>query len=168
MFIFDCCSGRRSKDKERRTSKRKRGDTQTKSIGSVSDLFADGLNESSKNIEVEHILRDETLVWGNGEDNPDFRLITINAANEGFQSKMRIDTGSYMISQFTQRLKENIFNDNNKLFLNEVLDDIQEDLHNNGKQLMTKTFHNKTEYIKFEMNKRGLKKKSKLSMSLIL
>ena len=37
--------------------------------------------------------------------------------------------------------------------MNEILDDIQEDLHERGKQLMVKTFNNKTEKIKFLQNK---------------
>ena len=41
-----------------------------------------------------------------------------------------------------------IFNNNNK-FLNQILDEIQENLHSSGKQLMVKTFNNKTENIKF-------------------
>ena len=103
------------------------------------------------------ITRDSSLIWAENEDNPDYKLVTINAANEGFQSKMGRNVGSYFLTQFTQKLGENIGNNNNKRFLNEILDDIQEELHNDGKQLMVKTFNNKTEYIKFEMNKRNIR-----------
>lgn len=48
---------------------------------------------------------------------------------------------------------DNVSNNGNDKFLYEILDDIQEDLHKRGKQLMVKTFNNKTEYIKFVENK---------------
>ena len=86
------------------------------------------------------------------EDNPDFRLVTIMAANEGFQSKMRSDTGSYVITHFIDGVRDNIYNNNNDKFLMDILEEIQEDLHNQGKQLMVKTFNNKTEYVKFGFN----------------
>ena len=111
--------------------------------------------DSGKHTELHHVTRANTLVWAKDEDNPDYRLVVINAANEGFQSKMSLSKGSYVITQLTQRLGDNIGNDNNKRFLNEILGDIQEDLHHSGKQLMVKTFNNKTEYIKFVKNKVG-------------
>ena len=74
------------------------------------------------------------------------------AANEGFQSKMRVDTGSYVISNFIQGLKDNIYSKSNDKFLMDILEEIQEELHDQGKQLMVKTFNNKTEYIKFGAN----------------
>ena len=58
------------------------------------------------------------------------------------------DTGSYVITQITERLRRNI-NGNNDKYLNEILDEIQEHLHERGKQLMVKIFNNKTEKIKF-------------------
>lgn len=75
------------------------------------------------------------------------------AANEGFQSKMLSDKGSYVIGQFVSRLKDNIYKNKNNKFMNEILDDIQEDLHDAGKQLMVKTLNNKTKFIKFQVNR---------------
>ena len=62
---------------------------------------------------------------------------------------MSINKGSYVITQFIQRLQDNICNNNNKAFLYEILSAIQDQLHDEGKQLMIKTFNNKTEFIKF-------------------
>ena len=77
-------------------------------------------------------------------------MITIHAANEGFQSKMSSQTGSYVIRQFVYKIADNL--ENNDLWLHQLLDEVQEDLHEKGKQLMVKTFNNKTEYIKFRKN----------------
>ena len=49
-------------------------------------------------------------------------------------------------------MKENIFDKNNKKWLNKILIEIQDNLHERGKQLITKTFNNHTEYIKFYPN----------------
>ena len=91
--------------------------------------------------------------------------MVINAANDGFQSKMNTATGSYVITRFVKGVRKNVFEGNNKRFLHEILDDIQENLHDLGKQLMVKTYNNKTEWIKFVVNKRG-KPKNTLSMSM--
>ncbi len=105
------------------------------------------------------------MIWAQNEDNPDYKLVIINAANDGFQSKLNSIYGSYVITQFTRKLEENIKEKNNQKFLNEILEDVQEDLHQKGKQLMVKTFNNKTEYIKFGKC-RGDKNKSPLPMSV--
>ena len=46
------------------------------------------------------------------------------AANEGFQSKMRVDTGSYVITRFIQGLRDNIDNNNNDKFLMDILEEV--------------------------------------------
>ena len=137
IFIFDCCSGNSERDSKYREESYEKG----KNTGS-------GETDWSKKIVLNDISRQDSLIWARDEDNPDFRLVTVHAANEGFQSKMSSVTGSYVIIQFIEKLQDNI-SKNNQLFLKHILSDIQEDLHNKGKQLMTKTFNNKTEYIKF-------------------
>ena len=137
FFVFDCCAGDNERDTESRYNLEKETN---KSPGITID--------HAKRTESEDIMRAGSLIWAYNEHNPDYKLVVINAANNGFQSKMRSDTGSYVITQFTQRLEDNIDGNNDK-YLNETLDEIQEDLHEKGKQLITKTFNNKTEKIKF-------------------
>merc|ERR1712176_1542484 len=62
-------------------------------------------------------------------------------------------TGSYVITRFTKKLRENIMNNNNKKFLFEICSDIQKELHNKGKQHTVNTFNDDTQYIKFLENK---------------
>ena len=107
--------------------------------------------ECIKQIEVDDIHHRLSIVWAKDEHNPDYRLVTVNAANQGFQSKMDTVSGSYVVTKLTEKISKNI--KRNKLFLNEILDDIQEELHDAGKQLMVKTFNNKTGNIKFVKNK---------------
>ena len=182
LFLFDCCSGNAERDTEFRSVGYKSNDDEESSSEEEGEEDRKGINrkterntrtlavdktkqehdeyeqgkgtlETGKQTEVRHITRQDTVVWAYDENNPDYRLVTIMAANEGFQSKMRIDTGSYVITEFVDRLRRNIFKSDNSKFLNEILDEIQEELHDKmGKQLMVKTFNNKTEFIKFEKN----------------
>ena len=142
IFLFDCCSGTNERGCETRV--------QYNNYASATDAEDDLLRlDLGKNTEVADIEEEQSILWFRDEDNPDYKLVTINAANEGFQSKMRSDTGSYVITALISKLYDNIYHNKNRQFLNEILDEIQEDLHARGKQLMVKTFNNKTEYIKF-------------------
>ena len=167
-FIFDCCSGDYQRDEEIRS--RSRGSSLTKGVVMVDDIDnkmeESMVKERGKNTEVYDITRKDTMIWAINEENPDFRLVLINAANEGFQSKMRTDTGSYVISEFCKRVEINVDENHNKKFLYEILDDIQEDLHSKGKQLMVKQFNNETERIKFQKKKNLEKSRSQLSFAL--
>ena len=153
IFLFDCCSGNRERDYAH--SRNSIAKDQGKSVGISSDpddeKYLD-TKDIGKNIQMDDIAGKESIIWANDEENPDFRLVTIEAANEGFQSKMSLNKGSYVITQFIQRLENNICNNKNRKFMNEILDEIQEKLHNDGKQLMVKTMNNKTEFIKFMEN----------------
>ena len=81
------------------------------------------------------------ILWNTGtwdEDNPDCKLAVINAANEGFQSKMSNETGSHVLTQFMEKLGDIIDRDgkNKNMVLFRILEDIQEELHQRGKQLL--------------------------------
>eukprot|EP01084_Bolivina_argentea_P217000 368502_1 len=155
IFLFDSCSGNAEKSSQPRIRSGTHGKTTV-----VSDEKA----HVGKNTEIHDIVPSNSLMWAENEDNPDFKLVIINSSNHGFQSKMRVDTGSYVITKLTQQLGENIMHNNNKQFLNEILDDIQEVLHDKGKQLMVKIFNNKTEYIKFKINKDTTKQSNNVEM----
>ena len=71
--------------------------------------------------------RVESVIWAADEDNPDYKLITINAANSGFISKMSSENGSYVITKFIDRLAQNYTQDNNKEFLVNILGSIQDE-----------------------------------------
>ena len=105
------------------------------------------LKEVSKTTSVD--LGDSS--WYKGEKNPDFRLVQINAANEGFQAKMSPTTGSYMLTKIIARIRQNL--SNNKLRLGPLLDEVQEELQE--KQLMEMQFNNNTNNIKFHRHSRN-------------
>ena len=145
LFLFDCGSG----PAERDTDWRAMEDDSKSDVDVGKDAEHMELN---KIVSIEDITRQNSEVWMLGEDNPDYQLAVIMAANDGFQAKMSKETGSYVITQFIERLSDNYDNDNDK-FLNDILHQVQDDLHNRGKQLPIMTFNNRTGFIKFEENK---------------
>ena len=131
IFIFDSCSG----EKERSTDWRAESESKSKT-------------EQGKGLTIQPA---ESAQWYYGENHPDYKLAIVNAASPQFQAKMSIETGSYVITQLTERLMANINNNNGK-FLIDILQKIQNDLHRKGKQLLTFMLNNETAYIKFQRN----------------
>eukprot|EP01084_Bolivina_argentea_P014114 26390_1 len=86
----------------------------------------------------------------------DAKLVTIHAANLGFQSKINSVQGSYMIYGFVSKMLNALQDNDGKLksnqFLYEVFDEIQEEL-GAEKQLPIMMYNNGTRYIKFVENK---------------
>eukprot|EP01083_Nonionella_stella_P259658 886301_1 len=87
--------------------------------------------------------------WTEGEANVDHLLMTIQASNLGYKSKLNQKTGSHFISAFCEEMERNILENNNHLFLGEVFEKVQSELHNR-EQLPVMTENSKTQYIKFE------------------
>ena len=144
-FVFDCCSG----SGQREADWRGKGHKDNSEEESESDQGKNIL-DAGKQTEIGHIASGDNEDWMYGEDNPDYKLVTIMAANDGYQSKMSTEKGSYVITSLMDGISNNIDEHDNDKFLNTILDEIQEKLHDDGKQLMVKTFNNKTEFIKFE------------------
>ena len=140
VFLFDCCSGDNDRDTDFRASSIDDGKRMTflhsDKVKKEKEEKEIKMDDTETNTETENV--QENNIWARDEDNPDHRLVVINAANPGFQSKMRTDTGSYVITHFIDGLKDNIFKNKNKLFINDILSDIQHSLHKEGKQLVEK------------------------------
>eukprot|EP01083_Nonionella_stella_P015973 44668_1 len=129
VFLFDCCDG----DQQR------------------SPYPADYVDEDKgKHFNVDDIKVDqfEGEMWKADQKNPDFKLSTIHAANEGFQSKLNSLDGSYLIYEFIKRMIRNV-EDKEEQFIGEIIQSIQTDLHDRGKQQIQFTFNNHTRYLKF-------------------
>eukprot|EP01084_Bolivina_argentea_P099202 178327_1 len=142
IFIHDCCDG--YNDVLRDTN---RADVSLMSfeIDEPSEEFElTPSNKSYKNIKP---------IWCNDESNPNYKLVIVNSSNKGFKSQMGDKNGSFMIRIFVSKMKENLRNEND-LRLFEVMQYVQEELHDKGFQLMESKYNNKTEYIKFRRNGR--------------
>eukprot|EP01084_Bolivina_argentea_P022352 41531_1 len=142
VFVFDACNGDQLRGRHDASyNSESETDTQNDSIGGT---------EKSKYFEVNDIQIEQAnnILWCADQKNPDYKLALINAANEGFQALMNSVNGSYLIYEFVKNVIENI-GINNNLFLGDLIDSIQEDLHNRGKQQITFSFNNQTRYLKF-------------------
>merc|ERR1719474_139384 len=74
----------------------------------------------------------------------------MHAANSGFQAKLNMETGSYLISMFAEKVSANL---SRKKYLYEIMDDIQTDLADKGKQQIVPVYHNRTRYVTFKRNR---------------
>ena len=155
MFIFDCCSG----DKEREdlswnsvpeeSSSDEDEEKEVKKTGSIIEI-------TEEKQHPHRMRRESTVKWKFNESNPDNKLILINSANPGFQSKLDTETGSYALTTIINKLRESLKNGNDK-FLYKIMDETQQELHDKmKKQLITCTYNNHTRYVKFEIKKQHL------------
>merc|ERR1712013_340949 len=119
--------------------------------GKDATVANEAMGDSSKNFTVDDVKQpDERDVWIKGEKNPDHKLMEIHAANSGFKAKMNARVGSYLISQFTKKMLNN--QGPNGKYICEVMDEIQRELADKGKQQIVPIFHDKTRYVTLERN----------------
>eukprot|EP01083_Nonionella_stella_P295109 1002996_1 len=139
IFVFDCCSG----NQERSCYPAEYDPNEDEEMPALKDK---GKNFTVDDIKVEQY---EKEVWKNDQKNPDYLVSIIHAANEGFQAKMNCIDGSYLIYEFVKRIMDNVENDKN-LFLGEIVEGIQQYLHDEGTQQITPLFNNNTRYLRFK------------------
>ena len=105
--------------------------------------------ETTKNTSFEDV--EAKSEWTTSTKNPDYNLILIHAANSGFVAKMQDgDVGSYLTYFFTKRVQRNIAQHEGK-GLAVIMEDIQNVLHENGKQQIRKEFNNNMN-LRIEIN----------------
>eukprot|EP01084_Bolivina_argentea_P022351 41530_1 len=148
IFIFDCCDGNQER------SHYLTADCSDDESDDVETSAVKGAGDKSKNFGVDDIKIEqyEQEIWKRDQKNPDWRLSLIHAANEGFQAKMNSVDGSYLIYQFVKRMIANIENKTDELYFGEIIDKIQQYLHDEGKQQIKSVFNNHTRYLKFRYN----------------
>ena len=127
-FVFDCCAG----DSERLDENRAAMESGEIDLQDVVLAVPDKVNAE----------------WAADEVNPDYMLVEVHAANVGFEAKMRMAEGSYLITEFPRNFDAG-------RFLFELFDAAQSNLHGRGKQLTQNVFNNGTRYVKFIANTRA-------------
>eukprot|EP01084_Bolivina_argentea_P097942 176051_1 len=150
LFIFDCCSGSGQQEIARATISKMQECEEKKQ--------EEEKDERAKHIDLSKQISagDCDRSWIRGDHNPDYRLAVIEAANPGFQAKARVDRGSYVIYSFCKKMM-NILTANKRTFIHKIFDEIQEELHAQGKQHPTYIWNEDTKYIRFKTNKKGNK-----------
>ncbi len=139
IFIWDCCEG--NAEYTAKTPLLRGGTTE-------------GRNEASKWFSEDDIKQECGPIWVQNTNNPDFKLVEVNAANAGFQSKLHRIKGSCMITSFVENVNADLLRNNGKSthkFLGEILDEIQNKLHcEEKKQLIVVQCNNNTRNIIFK------------------
>merc|ERR1719361_2438944 len=79
--------------------------------------------------------------WTTSTKNPDYNLVQIHAANNGFMAKANPQIGSYLVYFFCVAVKRNIQRKQGKV-LSDLMAEIQNTLHNKGKQQTVNVFNN--------------------------
>eukprot|EP01084_Bolivina_argentea_P199140 340821_1 len=132
FILYDCCCG--DFKQERNT---------------LTPISKNTINDISKNTSEDDTDKGTKQPWVYGEDNPDYMLGRVDSANQGFVAKMDARFGSHVIYQFYKKYMKNL-QENKRKFIHEIFDEIQNELHDDGKQLSECTWNNDTRYIVFE------------------
>jgi len=160
IFLFDCCDG--AEDQKNVTKVK----TKHKRLPSTADediKDEDGMDEVEESKEPKEEQTKESAhvangsitdwLWKHGELNPDHRLAVLNAANEGFQSKMTADIGSYVIHGFWRRATALLKEKGEIPRIGKIFAEIQNDL-GAWKQMPVFEWNNDTENVVFKPRSR--------------
>eukprot|EP01083_Nonionella_stella_P194970 718616_1 len=150
VFMFDCCDGKWDYSKGITPPRKPRNDKPRDQGLPTQDRKGSDQGKGYALLDVEEETKEP---WTKDQKNPDHRLVEINAANRGFQSKLKRDEGSYMLSEFVQRTISNL-NKGQHEFVYKVFDEIQQELAvNKRKQQITTVYNDRTRYIKLMPNR---------------
>ena len=139
IFLFDACDGTRDR----------KATLKIQQIGSDSDNGPVAVEALKPGSGVMEALEVETE-WTSKTKNPDYNMVVVHGANDGFVSKMQEnEVGSYLTYFFAKAVRMRIERKERK-GLSELLTDVQNVLHDAGKQLIRKEFFNNTEYLRIE------------------
>ena len=147
IFVFDACAGPRHC-----TTK----EPEVQHVVAVSSEDAsDKLSVFGKDTDEDDIKDAEA--WTSITKNPDYKIVVINSANNGFQAHMRSDkVGSLLLYLFTKKLRRNVENHEQK-GLAEIMDEIQKELHDGKKQQIECIFNNGTRNLVLDLKRERFK-----------
>eukprot|EP01084_Bolivina_argentea_P052822 96993_1 len=149
IFVFDSCDG--SAKREYIRSSTIAMSQYTVSLEGEENEQKQGQYIVGKGIELVDI--STGMEWTENTNNPDYKLAQIHAANKGFQAKCSTIIGSYLIYEFTKAMKNSIAKKQNKT-LSTIFEEIQNKLHESGKQQTINTFNNGTGHLRFVKKKK--------------
>eukprot|EP01084_Bolivina_argentea_P255890 430580_1 len=130
IYVFDACNG------------------QSERIH-VRPSITEDMDKGTKLIDISH-----NTQWTSTTNNPDYKLVSVYASTQGFQAKMCVRKGSYLTSKFTAKIMKNVNEKENKT-LATILDEIQNELHDAGKQQTINILNNNTRHLRFKINHKG-------------
>ena len=143
IYLFDACDGTRS---------RVATPSANGQIVETEKPAAAGSSVENVDLSVVDALQMMDTEWSSKHKNPDYNMIIVHGANEGFVSKIQnTEVGSYLTYFFTKAVRLNIEMGQRK-GMGEILADVQNTLHDAGKQLIRMEFFNNTQNLGIEVN----------------
>eukprot|EP01084_Bolivina_argentea_P053605 98404_1 len=157
LFIFDGCQGddeRGAYNFEHQESFLSEHGKLGQQISKVQPHDYGNRNEPQlfypKSFQPKDIIQKHDNVWASDTKPPDHKGAEIHAASPGFQAKLRLDIGSYLIYSICQRMLTNLERSENKFkFIGEIYDEVQSELQIKGKEHIRATFNDRTRFIRF-------------------
>ena len=151
IFVFDACGGTRDR---RESSEIQNVDSQSPEDGEERETRknTEETKEDEDDMAVVEALQLESrdTEWSAKYKNPDYNLVAVHGANEDFVSKMQeTSVGSYLTYFLTKAVRLNIEHKQRK-GLAAILKDVQNLLHDEGKQLIRMEFFNETQNLRIE------------------
>ena len=107
----------------------------------------------SKGTELEEVQSRNLKAWTTNSKNPDYNLVVVHAANEGFVANISADVGSYVVYALSKVIRTNVGRTPAK-GLAELLEEVQNALHDNGKQQTVNVLNNHTRTLLFKKNQK--------------
>ena len=141
IFVFDCCDG---------WDERRASIPVAQEIAKDIELVMTDEGQSRKGTNLDDVQNMSTNAWTSTTKNPDYNMVTVYAANSGFVAKMNYN-GSYLVYSLTDAIMENVERKQEKT-LAEMLEDVQNRLHDAGRQLPVSILNNHTRSLVFQMN----------------
>eukprot|EP01084_Bolivina_argentea_P287060 492517_1 len=160
IFIWDSCEGNAHKSNKRSSLSHLPSISLTSYTSDAllveeSKISANEVQEMDKGVKLNALNIPNDKLWSDDKYclNPDYNLAELNAcaANTGFQAKLDLRFGSYLTYYFVEKMKKNIQEKECKS-LGQICHEIQDELHDLGKQQTIHILNNQTEYLQFKMN----------------
>jgi len=145
FVLYDCCQGANSIEKAIVPLE----DPDLERHKSISH-GATERKEVEKKVEEDDIQTGQQWIYG--QENPDHLLGRVNAANEGFVSRLDTRFGSFVIHSMYEKYVAAL-NKKESPFIHEIFDAIQRELQAAGKQMPECVWNDDTRYIVFKKNK---------------
>ena len=147
IFLFDACAGERDR---RATLEMVQVDSQSLDSIEAMESTKDGGGAAGTSS------RSPRISWTSKTKNPDYNLVAIHGSTDGYVSKMQeTEVGSYLTYFFVKAVKMNIERQQKK-GLTEILTDVQNALHDAGKQMIKFNCFNYTGNLRIEKNQNNV------------
>ena len=153
IFVFDCCNGSDERqntirDEQQNIVRDESTENVPKLTGDVSKVIE--LTEHTKSTSLEDVENMSVNRWTSSTKNPDYNLVLVHAANSGFVAKMNYK-GSYLVYVLARKIRANV-EKRGGMGLAEVLEDVQNLLHDAGRQQTVNQLNNNTRTLVLRKN----------------